>query len=120
MEGIPYRNSLPLIPGTEFFGVKSIYVLHLFLSVLLVQMPPALLQGRPPEIFTGRRVTSHPSLPDSLHFTDAGLTSRVFVKCRDKDHEVFQQGYRLTISLVEAEGRRPFPCFFYLAVVGWK
>lgn len=60
------------------------------------------------------------SLTDSLHFTDAGLTSRVFVKCRDKDYEVFQQGYRLTISLVEAEGRKTFPCFFYLAVLGWK
>lgn len=65
-------------------------------------------------------MTSHPSLTDSLHFTDAGLTSRVFVKCRDKDYEVFQQGYRLTISLVEAEGRKTFPCFFYLAVASWK
>lgn len=83
-------------------------------------MPPALLQGRPPEIFTGQTVTSYPSLADSLHFTDAGLTSRVFVKCRDKDYEVFQQGYRLTVSLVEAEGRKMFPCFFYLVVVGWK
>lgn len=83
-------------------------------------MPAALLQGRLPEMFTGRTVTSHPSLTDSLYFTDAGLTSRVFVKCRDKDYEVFQQGYRFTISLVEAEGRKTFLCFFYLAVVGWK
>lgn len=65
-------------------------------------------------------MTSHPSLTDSLYFTDAGLTSRVFVKCRDKDYEVFQQGYRLTVSFVEAEGRKKFPCFFYLAVIGWK
>lgn len=83
-------------------------------------MPPEFLQGRPPEISTGSTVTSHPSLADSLHFTDAGLTSRVLVKCRDKDHEVFQQGYRLAVSLVEAEGRKTFPCFFYLGVVGWK
>lgn len=101
--------------------MKSMYVLHhLFLFVPLIQMPLALLQGRPPEIFTGQTVTSYPSLADSLHFTDAGLTSRVFVKCRDKDYEVFQQGYRLTVSLVEAEGRKMFPCFFYLVVVGWK
>ena len=65
-------------------------------------------------------MTSHPSLTDSLYFTDTGLTSRVFVKCRDKDYEVFQQGYRLTISFVETEGKKTLPCFFYLAVVGWK
>lgn len=104
-----FRCEVPLHATSSFF-----------LSVLLVQMTPELLQRRPPEISTGWTVTSRPSLADSLHFTDAGLTSRVFVKCRDKDDEVFQQGYRLTLSLVEAEGRRTFSCFFYLGVVGWK
>lgn len=65
-------------------------------------------------------MTSHPSLTDSLYFTDAGLASRVFVKFGDKDNKIFQQGYRLTVSIVEAKGRMKFPCFLHLAIIDWK
>lgn len=66
-------------------------------------------------------MTFHPFLTDSLYFTDAGLTSRVFVKCRDKDYKVFQQGYRLTVSFVEAEGRKnSLVSFALLLLVGSK
>lgn len=93
MEGIPYRNSLPLIPRTEFFGLKYFCVLHLFffLSVLLVEMLPALLQGRPPEIFIWQTVTSHPLLQIRYISQTQGLPAEYLLSAGTKTTRFFNR-----------------------------